>query len=80
MAHPGLAARDRGDDATSQMSWLPFVTFWQVTADLAVATTVPAGHGHRYTTELVPAWAAVLGSSGVDLGRVVEDAVAHPRG
>ena len=39
---------------------MPFVTFWQVTADLPFATEVPAGHGHNYTTEYVDAWASVL--------------------
>jgi hypothetical protein len=26
-----------------------------------VANSTPAGHGHRYQEELVPAWAGVLG-------------------
>ena len=42
------------------MVWIPFVTFWQVTADLPFATEVPAGHGHKYTTEYVDAWATVI--------------------
>lgn len=46
----------------SYMSWWPFVTFWQVTADMAVSNSVPGGFGHRYLeTETVPAWAGVLG-------------------
>ena len=46
----------------SHTSWLPFITFWQVTADLAMANTVPGGFGHRYfENETVPAWAGVLG-------------------
>jgi len=56
----------------SSMSWLPFVTFWQVTADLAMANTVPGGYGHRYfESETVPAWAGVLGlSPGADYSRI----------
>ncbi|MGJ3560185.1 alpha/beta-hydrolase family protein [Streptomyces sp. INA 01156] len=42
------------------MLWLPFVTFWQVTADLPFSTGVPDGHGHKYTTEYVDAWNAVM--------------------
>lgn len=76
---PDWLRETRGDDPTAQMSWLPVVTFWQVTADLANATTVPGGYGHRYTRELVPAWSAVLGTSGVDLGRVAA-AIADPAG
>ena len=44
------------------MSWMPFVTFWQVTADMAMSNTVPGGYGHRYfETETVPAWAGIMG-------------------
>ena len=46
------------------MTWIPFVTFWQVTADLPLATGVPAGHGHKYTAEYVDAWATVLRAGG----------------
>jgi uncharacterized membrane protein len=46
----------------SYMSWMPFVTFWQVTADMAMSNTVPGGYGHRYfETETVPAWAGIFG-------------------
>ena len=46
----------------AQMSWTPFVTFWQLSADMLVSNNVPGGFGHRYYgAEMVPAWAAVLG-------------------
>jgi uncharacterized membrane protein len=46
----------------SYMSWMPFVTFWQVTADMAMSNTVKGGYGHRYfETETVPAWAGIFG-------------------
>jgi uncharacterized membrane protein len=46
----------------SYMSWMPFVTFWQLTADMAMSNTVPGGYGHRYfETETVPAWAGIFG-------------------
>jgi len=52
----------RTDGPMSQMSWLPGITFWQLTADLAISNDVPGGYGHRYVArETVPAWAAVLG-------------------
>jgi uncharacterized membrane protein len=47
------------------MFWLPFVTFWQVTADLPFATGVPAGHGHKYTTEYVDGWNLVMRPTGI---------------
>ncbi len=46
------------------MVWMPFVTFWQVTADLPFATGVPAGHGHNYVGEYVDGWNAVLRPAG----------------
>jgi uncharacterized membrane protein len=43
------------------MHWYPLVTFWQVAADLALATEVPPGHGHSYgTRDAVSAWAAII--------------------
>ena len=49
-----------GPDVLDAMTWLPLVTFCQVTADLPRATAVPPGHGHTYGAEYVDAWATVL--------------------
>ena len=57
---PDWLSEPPGRDVLSEMRWIPFVTFWQVTADLPLAAAVPAGHGHLYTTEYVDAWAQVL--------------------
>ncbi len=53
-----------GKDVLQGMVWMPFVTFWQVTADLPFATGVPPGHGHKYTTEYVDGWYAVMQPTG----------------
>ena len=45
---------------------IPVVTFLQIAADMAVATGVPDGHGHRYVKDLVNAWALVLQTTGMD--------------
>jgi uncharacterized membrane protein len=43
------------------MHWYPLVTFWQVAADLALATAVPAGHGHTYGMyQGATAWASII--------------------
>ncbi|WP_222193037.1 alpha/beta-hydrolase family protein [Modestobacter italicus] len=42
------------------LPWLPVVTFWQVTAELAVSLDQPPGHGHQYGASLDRAWAQVL--------------------
>jgi uncharacterized membrane protein len=60
LARPDWLDEDRGPDVLGSVVWTPFVTFWQVTADLPFATAVPAGHGHTYSEEYVDAWAAVL--------------------
>ncbi|MFL6130343.1 MAG: alpha/beta hydrolase [Mycobacteriales bacterium] len=60
LSRPDWLAEPRGKDVVGTMTWIPFVTFWQVTADLPLATGVPAGHGHKYTAEYVDAWASVL--------------------
>ncbi len=52
-------------DMLGGMVWMPFVTFWQVTADLPFATGVPGGHGHTYKAEYVDGWAAVMQPPGI---------------
>jgi uncharacterized membrane protein len=58
-SRPDWLAERRGADVLPSMRWLPFVTFWQVTADMAFSTGVPGGHGHSYGTAPVAAWAAI---------------------
>lgn len=60
---PDWLAEPRGPDVTSQMQWYPFVTFWQITADLIVRNSTP-GYGHYYGAEVPAAWAAILHSPG----------------
>ena len=56
---------ESGRDVLQGVFWVPFVTFWQVTADLTFAAGVPDGHGHTYKAEYVDAWNAVLEPEGV---------------
>jgi uncharacterized membrane protein len=52
-------------DVSSAMHWYPLVTFWQVAADLALATAVPPGHGHTYgTAQAAAAWASLIAPPG----------------
>jgi uncharacterized membrane protein len=60
LTEPDWLREPRGHDVLGGVRWIPFVTFWQVTADLPFATEVPGGHGHKYTSEYVDAWATVL--------------------
>lgn len=53
-----------GYDRTASMKWFPFVTFWQVSADLTNAAGVPDGHGHNYGTLVLDAWVTVAQPEG----------------
>ncbi|NNH75782.1 hypothetical protein HLB23_39035 [Nocardia uniformis] len=56
---PDWLAEPRGADVSRSVRWWPIVTFWQISADLANAQKVPAGHGHKYGTLVLDGWAAV---------------------
>ncbi len=61
---PDWLREPRGADVLPATRWLPWVTFWQVTADMVFSTGVPDGHGHVYKKEYVDAWAAVTQPAG----------------
>jgi len=63
-SQPDWISEPPGKDVLGTMFWMPFITFWQVTADLPFATGVPDGHGHRYSAEYVDGWNAVLRPAG----------------
>ncbi|MEU2031599.1 alpha/beta hydrolase [Nocardia amamiensis] len=58
-SQPDWLSEPRGSDVSSQMRWWPFVTFWQVAADLTNAQGVTDGHGHRYGSLVLDGWAAI---------------------
>ncbi len=62
---PDWISETAGRDVLNSMVWIPFVTFWQVTADLPFSTGVPPGHGHTYTAEYVDGWNTVLRPAGI---------------
>jgi uncharacterized membrane protein len=64
-SQPDWIGEPPGSDVLKTMFWMPFITFWQVTADLPFATGVPDGHGHRYSAEYVDGWNAILQPSGI---------------
>ena len=61
---PEWLVGQRGPDVSEDMFWFPVVTFWQIAADLAFSMGVPAGHGHRYGSNVVVGWAEVLAPEG----------------
>src|SRR5690349_2441693 len=64
-SQPDWISEPPGKDVFKTMFWMPFITFWQVTADLPFATGVPDGHGHRYSAEYVDGWNAVMRPAGM---------------
>lgn len=61
---PDWLKEKRGSDVLDTVQWIPFVTFLQVSADMAVAVDVPDGHGHNYLREIPRAWAKILTPEG----------------
>jgi uncharacterized membrane protein len=59
-SEPDWISEPPGQDVLKTMFWMPFITFWQVTADLPFSTGVPDGHGHRYSAEYVNGWNAIM--------------------
>ncbi|AYY14755.1 hypothetical protein EF847_20710 [Actinobacteria bacterium YIM 96077] len=55
-AEPDWLREPPGEDVLPHFNWYPFVTFWQLTADMAVSGLMPEGHAHNYGGELVDAW------------------------
>ncbi|HET6665775.1 MAG TPA: alpha/beta-hydrolase family protein, partial [Intrasporangium sp.] len=71
-AEPDWLREPLGRDVNPDVTWIPFVTFWQLTTDMAVGHDPADGFGHRYGAELVPAWGAVLGGQpGQDYSRII---------
>jgi uncharacterized membrane protein len=57
---PDWLREKRGYDVLPSVEWIPFVTFLQLSADMAVAVDVPDGHGHRYVKDVANAWESIL--------------------
>ncbi|MFF4099268.1 alpha/beta hydrolase [Streptomyces sp. NPDC001903] len=80
LSEPDWIGERPGSDVLGAMVWIPFVTFWQVTADLPFSTGVPDGHGHTYKAAYVDAWNATMrpeGFTAQDLDRL-KDVVSPP--
>jgi uncharacterized membrane protein len=63
-SRPDWLIEPPGADRTASMRWYPIVTFWQVSADMTNASSVPGGHGHNYGDSVLDGWAAVVPPAG----------------
>ncbi|MFT8395982.1 alpha/beta hydrolase [Propionibacterium sp.] len=67
-----------GRDVVSSVRWIPWVSFWQIGFDVPAAINAPPGHGHQYTSQVVPVWNAVLGHPVNDAEVVqIQTAIQH---
>lgn len=55
-----LSEKPEGRDVDPGMTWIPLVTFWQVTLDMVFSADVPSGHGHNYGEDAADMWAEIL--------------------
>jgi len=63
-SQPAWLQGERGPDVSDDMVWMPVVSFFQVAADMAFAMGVPAGHGHRYGSNVVEGWVQLSAPEG----------------
>ncbi|WP_414122106.1 alpha/beta hydrolase [Corynebacterium nuruki] len=61
---PDWLSEPRGADVLDSVQWIPLISFLQVSADMAVSTGVPDGHGHTYIADIPRAWVKILQPEG----------------
>jgi uncharacterized membrane protein len=61
---PDWLSEPRGADVLDSVQWIPLISFLQVSADMAVSTGVPDGHGHTYIADIPRAWVKILEPEG----------------
>lgn len=64
LQRPDWLEEPRGDDVPGGVRWIPLVTFFQVSADLAMAFSTAPGHGHNFSGEHAAAWVQVVQPEG----------------
>ncbi|MGO1948851.1 MAG: alpha/beta hydrolase [Mycobacteriaceae bacterium] len=64
LEEPDWLRENAGPDVVDSITWIPFISFLQVSADMAVSLDVPDGHGHNYVSDIPRAWAEILEPDG----------------
>lgn len=70
LREPDWLKEPAGFDRLPAMTWMPFITFLQVSADLPVSQNVPQGHGHNYGDAMLDGFAAIAGPGRFTVGEV----------
>ena len=71
-SRPDWLWEEPGRDRSPAMRWMPYVTFFQVSADLPRAMDVPPGHGHRYGVEILDGLALVANEPSFTAERIAQ--------
>ena len=58
---PDWLAEVPGPAVSPRMTWLPVITFLQVTVDQFFGVNAPNGFGHNYSAHMAQTWADVVG-------------------
>lgn len=66
----------RGPDVSRHTPYLPVVTYVQMAVDLALGTSAPVGHGHKFGPAQAEAWSLILPPSDWD-NRDTDALLAH---
>ncbi|MBC2934625.1 alpha/beta-hydrolase family protein [Nocardioides sp. zg-1228] len=64
LRRPDWLEDERGADVPGGMRWVPLVTFFQVSGDLAMAFDTEPGHGHNFSGEHAAAWVQLVRPDG----------------
>ena len=64
VSEPSWLQGERGPDVSDDMVYLPFISFFQIAADMAFSMDVPDGHGHRYGANVVDGWVQLSAPDG----------------
>lgn len=77
---PAWIGERAGADVSPHLRWHRLVTSIQLLGDLPLAEAAPAGHGHHYSDELIPAWRAILGGDAAENedAAIAQAIAAHP--
>lgn len=62
---PDWLKEPRGNDVSTRVRWIPFITFLQVTIDQLYGTTTPSGHGHNYAGSGIASWHAIVPNNSI---------------
>lgn len=57
---PDWLREPRGKDVSPYVVWFPWLTFWQLLADMPRSVQLPGGRGHSYHREVVHYWNEIL--------------------